>query len=126
MPCLVIVSVHPWSTTASRWVPRDNVGLMICWVDRGVRNHKEVVMMCGRWGIRVLLLYLVNRVPARVPSRRARIGSLAATGEIGEREIGGRIIQFKVAPHMTAARERVAVGTVNRALALWGLRRGGC
>ena len=43
VPCLVIVSVQPWSTVASKRVPKSKGGLIMCWVDKGVKNHREVV-----------------------------------------------------------------------------------
>jgi len=125
-PCLVNDSTHPWSTVASKCVPSASGGLMICWVERGVRNQREVVIVWGRWGRSVFPLYLENSAPIRLPRIKARIGPLAATGEIGGIEIGGRTNQLRVAPHTIAAKERMAVGAVNRILSLWGLRRGGC
>ncbi len=44
-PCLVSDSTQPWSTVASKCVPRASGGLIICWVERGVRNQREVVMV---------------------------------------------------------------------------------
>ncbi len=71
-------------------------------------------------------LYLENSAPIKLPRTRARIGPLAARGEMGGMEIGGRTSQLRVAPHTIAAKERIAVGAVNKILSLWGLRRGGC
>lgn len=45
---------------------------------------------------------------------------------MGARRTGGRIIQLRAAPHEIAARERIRVGAVNKALELFRLRRGGC
>ena len=47
-------------------------------------------------------------------------------GVRGGKEIGGRISQFKVAPQVIAAKERIAVGRVKEWEELLGLRRGGC
>lgn len=44
-PCLVAISVQPWSTVARRSVPKVSGGFMICWVESGVRNHREVVIV---------------------------------------------------------------------------------
>jgi len=48
VPCLDRVSVHPWSARASRLVPSIKGGLIMCWVDKGVKNQREVVIMWGR------------------------------------------------------------------------------
>lgn len=125
-PCLVITSVQPWSTVASRWAPKCNGGLIMCWVEIGVRNQSEVVIECGRCGRGLLLLYLANINPASAPITRAKIGPLAATGEIGDSETGGRTIQLSVAPHVIAAKDRMAVGAVNKTLVLCRFNSGGC
>ena len=84
----------------------------MCWVDSGVKNHKEVVSACGRWGIRKARLSLENMTPNATPKRRAKIGMLAAVGVSGGKEMGGKMSQFRAAPHVMAARERMAVGRV--------------
>jgi hypothetical protein len=91
---------------------------MMCWVERGVRNQREVVIVWGRCGRIVFLLYLENNAPIKLPRSRARIGPLAATGEIGGIEMGGSTSQLRVAPHTIAAKERIAVGAVNKILSL--------
>lgn len=98
----------------------------MCWVDNGVKNQRDVVMVWGRCGSGLCLLYLANKTPAKLPKRRARIGPLAAIGEIGLIRIGGRTSQFKAAPHVIAANESIAVGRVNKFLSLWRFKRGGC
>lgn len=45
VPCLVMVSVQPWSTDARRCVPNIKGGFIICWVDKGVRNQRDVVIV---------------------------------------------------------------------------------
>lgn len=72
------------------------------------------------------MLYLAKSKPIALPRRSAKMGPLAAMGEIGLMETGGRINQFKVAPHVIAANDSIAVGRVNIILSLWRLRRGGC
>lgn len=57
---------------------------------------------------------------------RAKIGPLAAEAVIGFNEIGGIIIQLRVAPQVTAAKQRIAVGAVNNNLSLLILSKGGC
>lgn len=99
---------------------------MMCWVERGVRNHREVVIEWVRWGRGCLALNFVNRAPPAAPNKRARSGPLAARGLIGASEIGGMTSQLSAAPQEIAARERIEVGAVNKILELFKLRRGGC
>jgi hypothetical protein len=45
---------------------------------------------------------------------------------MGAKVIGGTTIQFKLAPHMIAASESIAVGSVKRWLELFRFKRGDC
>lgn len=117
-PCLVIISVQPWSTTARRWTPSLSGFLIICCVDKGVRNHKDVVIVCGKWAIGFSLFCFVNINPNVTPRIKAANGLNALKGEIGFSETGGRISQFKVAPQVMAANESIPVGRLNRILSL--------
>jgi len=73
----------------------------------------------------VRVLNFAKRSPKRDPESNAKIGVLAAIGEIGGKDKGGRIVQFNVAPQTTAAKESVTVGRVNKILVLWMFKRGG-
>lgn len=99
---------------------------MACWVERGVRNHREVVIVCGRCGIGCWAIFLENTAPNAAPIKRARRGVLADSGWIGAMVIGGMTSQLRLAPQVIAANDSKAVGAVNRELELFRLRRGGC
>lgn len=64
--------------------------------------------------------------PSKLPKISAMIGPLAAIGEMGLIEIGGRTSQLRVAPHVIAAKESVAVGIVNKTLSLCKFKSEGC
>ena len=68
---------------------------MVCWVDRGVRNHKDERIEVGRWGSRREYL------PASTPRTSLSRGSAAAHGEMGLVS-GGNKSQFNSAPHTIA------------------------
>lgn len=72
-----MVSVQPWSTAARRCVPSIRGGFIICWVDRGVRNQRDVVIVWGREGRGFCVLNFAKRNPAALPRRRAIIGPAA-------------------------------------------------
>lgn len=74
----------------------------------------------------MLAAAFLKAAPARLPISRAKRGPLAARGEMGARVIGGTTIQFSLAPHTMAAKERIAVGAVKRVLELFKLSKGGC
>lgn len=90
----------------------------MCWVERGVRNQREVVTVWGRWGRGFVLFCLVKMSPIRIPRISAARGLSAPRGEIGFSEMGGSIIQFSTAPQIIAARERRIVGPENKILSL--------
>lgn len=125
-PWLVIISVQPWSAMESREVPIVSGNLIKCWVERGVRNHREVMIVWGKCGRGCCGIVSEKTIPPPTPIKRARTGPLAARIEIGARVVGGIITQFNVAPQMIAANESIPVGIVNKSLVLWRFRRGGC
>lgn len=109
-----------------REVPVVSGNLITCWVERGVRNHREVMIVWGKCERGCCGIVSEKMAPPTIPIKRARTGALAARIEIGARVVGGIMIQFNVAPQTTAANESTPVGRVNKSLVLWRFRRGGC
>lgn len=99
-------------------MPRDSGDLIICWVDRGVKNHKEVVKLWGRWGMGVCALNFAKKRPMISPINKAIKGVLALVGEMGAMGNGGRISQLRVAPQIIAAKDSVTVGAQKKILVL--------
>lgn len=107
-------------------MPTTKGDLIICCVERGVRNHNDVVMVWGRWGNGLAALNFDRSTPITDPKINARRGPLAADGVIGFKFKGGTMIQLISAPHTMAAKDKIAVGRVNIRLLLWRVSSGGC